>query len=159
MTNLEHIMQDPELVKLCLAGKLAVKNGEPRNCTYIDGIDGISCKECDLNNRRNPDCNSARLEWLNAEYKPVPKLTDSEKCFVNLLKEDNKYIARNGSGGLYLFTDVPKRHIYSCGVFWDDDTQDALCISDFFNDMFNFITAEDEEPTSIEWLRTLEVEE
>ena len=88
------------------------------------------------------------------EKKPKIKLTDSEKCFVNLLKEDYKYIARNGSGKLFLFENVPKKFNYSGSVFWEDDT-DALCISDFFNDMFNFITAEDKEPTSIEYLKTL----
>lgn len=160
MTNLEHIMQDPELVKKLIMGKLAVKKGAVCNCVplILNGklISGVTCDTCDFNNLDN-DCSAYRQNYLEAEYKPVPKLTKREKAFLDaLIPNKYTYFARNYSGGLFLYDNKPRK---SHSAWVGNSIAGSGAINKYvFGDIFPFITWDDKEPVSIEWLRTLDVE-
>lgn len=159
MTNFEHIMENPELVNTLLECGLAVKNGKALNCVTMNNngeiIKGCPCRECDFVSNKEFCCNERR-KWLNAEYKPVPKLTKMEKAFLDAITTKVLYIARDKGGRLYVYDDKPIKLNDCC---YSIELAIIFINEDVFGKLFQFIKWDDPEPTSIEWLRTLDVEE
>ena len=78
------------------------------------------------------------------ELKPKAKLTEDEKIILRNVPKEYKWIARNLSGMVYIFTERPEKGQaiwYGCG----------RPMIPFYH-LFNFIKWEDEEPYSIEEL-------
>lgn len=62
MTNFEKFYEEiKELYNTYFDAELAVKNGRPVNCHFIE------CKECDLFSEDDPRCDIKTLEWLSAK--------------------------------------------------------------------------------------------
>lgn len=106
---------------------------------------GRRCSECGMSKERS-NCTVARLKWLLSEYKEPVKLTELEHGILEYLLEKRQYrfVVRERNDCLYIYKSNPKKEVdgwqslsMSCG----------LCP---FNGLFEFVTWEDSEPTSIE---------
>ena len=107
---------------------------------------GIFCDECILYLKYK-----GWKKWANAEYVEPKVFTDAEKAIIKSCK-NIKYVARDGSGDLYFYTNKPK--FYTNGSFWSCDNGFLLArgamAQILTNEPFNAIKVEDEEPTSRE---------
>ena len=87
------------------------------------------------------------LNWMLEEHKEPIKLTLHEKCILESLPNDYKYIARDNGGELYIYKHEPVKHQNS----WILQTvHDRDCELQLFNHLFKFIKWEDDEPYKIE---------
>ena len=84
-------------------------------------------------------------KWERVELEePKPRLDDWEKeTCKRLLAKGYKWIARDSCTCLFAYSLKPDKR----GSHWDDDNDSVIVF-----DGFDFITWEDKEPTSIEWL-------
>ena len=78
------------------------------------------------------------------ERKETPQLTENEKAILRNVPKKYKYIARDKSGLIFLFSKKPSKCDYSW-IGYND-------IAFPFSHLFQFIKWEDEEPYSIEEL-------
>ena len=128
-----------EIVELAKVGKIAVdkKTKKPVRCIYFP------CEQCLFCD----DCIGLRTEWFDSEYvapKPKIQLTKFEHEYLKrVLELGLKYIARDKTGGTYVFKGKPYKF---CNV-WDISGFD--CERIIFNYLFEFVTWEDEEPYNI----------
>lgn len=112
----------------------------------IIGCASLRCGKCIFTN-----CFVDRLDWLYSEYEPLkPKLTAREKDFLDGTSCGG-YIARDGSGALYMYAYYPEKKINGT---WDSDVFIRLNA-----ELFPFIRWEDEEPWSLLDLENLKVKE
>ena len=92
-------------------------------------------------------CSNIKVKWLLSEYKEPIKLSRLEHELLKFIdNEGYKYIARDNCGGvLFRYPKKPTKNIY------DEWGKGGIC-SDLrmFNDLFQFVKWEDEEPTAIE---------
>ena len=130
------------------------------NCGDCDGAlcdcVKVGCKCCIFD--EYDDCTKARMKWLVSEYKEKPVLTKVERNILEWVrwvhKNHFKYIARDENGNLYVYVSKPSK--YECTWLGRDE----ICYLTIFNDLFNFVKWEDEEPASIkEVLENCEVVE
>lgn len=103
------------------------------------------CEDCffrDLGDH----CSNIKVKWLLSEYKEPIKLSRLEHELLKFIdNEGYKYIARDNCGGvLFRYPKKPTKNIYG---EWG---KGGIC-SDLrmFNDLFQFVKWEDEEPKSI----------
>ena len=89
------------------------------------------------------DYTCKELLW---ERKEEPKLTEDEKVILRNLPKGYKWIARDSSGMVYIYTQRPTK--LSC--IWSGNSFGGIVIP--FDYLFQFIKWEDEEPYSIEEL-------
>lgn len=108
------------------------------------------CDEClfDQKNRKvdEPSCNVAKLKWLVSENKEPIKLNRLEYEILKFIEFG--YIARDKDGNLFSFWYKPKKDndIWDCDVKKNQNYSHDLTS---FNELFEFIKWEDEEPTLI----------
>ncbi|MDO4746459.1 MAG: hypothetical protein Q4B18_07870 [Bacillota bacterium] len=154
-TNMERYRSEIEELVGDTEGSLdgfAVVDGKPKHC-----MDGTCCNTCDL--KKDGDCYTGFIKWLMSEYKPEPVLTAREKHFVEAI--NNGFIARDKNNNLCWYSVKPLRRI-DVPIWKNNRRSFSISISRteiFANDMFPFITWEDEEPWSIERLRELKVQD
>lgn len=101
----------------------------------------------------NEDGVYAELSYLlGKEITQAPKytLTEPEKHIVLAIDEDFKWIARSSYGNLFVYASKPTKQ----GAVW---LRNALGYSEFypFNHHFQFIQWSDEEPVSLDELRSI----
>lgn len=111
------------------------------------------CATCVFSLENNPNdglsnaCTIRKVKWLLSEYKEPIKLSRLEHELLKFIdNEGYKYIARDNCGGvLFRYPKKPTKNIYG---EWG---KGGIC-SDLrmFNDLFQFVKWEDEEPISIE---------
>lgn len=90
------------------------------------------------------DYTCQELLW---ERKEKPKLTDDEKAILSNIDKCYKYIARDESNRLYIYKEKP----YKNAIHWsDNDIDDDFLDFYMFDNLFQFIKWEDDEPYSIE---------
>lgn len=92
-------------------------------------------------------------DLLGFEITPLPKytLTDDEKAIVRCLSKDFKWIVRDKVYGLFLCTEKPFK-LSPQSIDWSSGGGDYRYITVFEN-VFNFIQWENEEPVSLDELR------
>lgn len=74
----------------------------------------------------------------------MKKFTNDEKIIAKNINKEYKWMARDKSGILYAYQDMPiKREIR----YWDSDN--FICISAMFRELFEQIKWEDDKPTRI----------
>lgn len=139
-TNMEHYRGEIEDVLKEKKGGFAIRNGK------IEVCQGKPCKECEF---RSLHCISGRMTWLMSEYKPEPVLTEREKHFVEFAQEG--WLARDEGDYLNYFHEEPCKDDEK---WLTGDWRMSLWMMQL-NDMFPFITWEDEEPWSVADLRKL----
>ena len=106
-------------------------------CGGLDIIYAMKCQgECCL------DC---KTNWLKSEHKEPIKLSDAERVILENVDKDYKWIARDESGILYIYTEKPEKR----SSYWNEEIENELKC---FNNLFQFITWNDNEPYNIEEL-------
>lgn len=103
------------------------------------------CDDCFFH-EKGDHCSNIKVKWLLSEYKEPIKLSRLEHELLKFIdNEGYKYIARDNCGGvLFRYPKKPTKNIYG---EWG---KGGIC-SDLrmFNDLFQFVKWEDEEPRSI----------
>lgn len=113
-----------------------------------------SCNKC-ICGCSSIDCFTTIKEWANSEYveKPKkPKISESDRRFLDYLPNNSKWMVRNGSEGLKVYACKPVK----VGKYWSAN-ECSLFITSSLNISFPMIKKEDEEPWLIEDLKKLEV--
>ena len=146
-TNMEHYRGEigriiEELPVLNV--KIAVVNGEPKPCYKVG-----ACKDCEF--KSEPICFLAFIDWLMSEYKPEPVLTAREKGFVECIGDG--WITRCEKGLLRWSEDEPEKQEEKGRWLIDFDFENVT----LGNNLFPFITWEDEEAWAVADLRKLKV--
>lgn len=106
---------------------------------------GLECKNC-IFDKNDCGCNFSRMKWLLSEYKEPIKLTKLEHGILEYLFKNKQYkfIVRERNGCLYIYKSNPKKEVDG----WQ--SLSMSCGLGPFNGLFEFVTWEDEEPTSIQ---------
>ena len=103
------------------------------------------CEDCFFHDLGD-HCSNIKVKWLLSEYKEPIKLSRLEHELLKFIdNEGYKYIARDNCGGvLFRYPKKPTKNIYG---EWG---KGGIC-SDLrmFNDLFQFVKWEDEEPKTI----------
>ena len=153
MRNKEKYMT--EIIDACLDGMtIAVKaDGKPCICQKT------SCKECIFYDRTNPYaclCRDKVRTWADSEYIERPVISKRDKAFLEYLREEYRFVARDENGKLFVYETRPKKE----EVSWDSFgliSEHYLPLNPTFNVDFPMIKWSDEEPWTIEDLKKLEV--
>lgn len=87
------------------------------------------------------------------------ELNEKEFQLLKILPKEFKYLARNQNGNLNAYTRKPRKRIEFCNTHWIEDDFDATKNLRIFNNLFEFIKFDDEEPYEIAKLLELEVKE
>ena len=140
MLNAEKF-KDEILAKVDKTERFAIKTDNQnvlRNC--ID----LECSEC-LFNEGTGLCYFERMKWLLSEYKEPIKLTRFEYEVLGYLFKNKQYrfIVRERNGYLYTYINKPRKY----NKAWQALT--CMRSMNLFDDLFQFIQWEDEEPTDI----------
>ena len=152
MKNKEKYMT--EIIDACLDGMtIAVKaDGKPCICQKM------SCKECIFYDGTNPYCRDRIRAWANSEYIERPVISKRDKAFLEYLREEYRFIARDENGKLFAYETQPKKE----EVCWDSFgliSERYLYLNYHFNIDFPMVQWSDSEPWLIEDLEKLEVVE
>lgn len=134
----------------CNGNKIAIvrQTGELRPCC------GISCREC-LFRVGTARCEEKTREWAESEYIEKPVISKKDKAFLEYIKEEFKYIARDdGTNQLFAWSAKPQRGLTINE--WLDASSDAIGLYGF-NLELPMVKWLDEEPWLIEDLKKLEV--
>ena len=111
----------------------------------------LECRNCRFSRLNNSNdeiilCSTRKVKWLLSEYKEPVKLSRFEYEILGHLFKNKQYkfIVRERNGYLYAYINKPRKY--------DKAWQALTCMRSMslFDDLFQFIQWEDEEPTSIE---------
>ena len=94
------------------------------------------------------DYTCKELIWERKEPKEKPKLTEDEKVILRNIDKEYKWIARDDDGLLCVYKEKPTKDDYDG---WNDSAFSFASLWAFDN-LFQFIKWEDDEPYSIEEL-------
>lgn len=75
-----------------------MKNKEQTNACY--GCFGAANGDCD-------ECDRTRRKWAESEYVEHPVISKKDKAFLEYLREEYKYIARDKNDILYAYKSEP----------------------------------------------------
>ena len=141
-----------EIVEIACDGHdIAVnKNtGKPESCKFLN------CNECLFSGHGNKSCNDVTRKWAESEYIEKPVVSKRDKTFLEYIKEEYKYIARDENGKLFAYKSK------SCKLerfgSWVDSGCGGLYLK--YNVDFPMVKWEDDKPWLIEDLKKLEVVE
>lgn len=133
----------------CSEERIAVDNqGEVVSCSGM-----ASCEDCKFYIR---NCETSIRKWLEEEYIEPTVISKRDRAFLEYIREDHKYIARNKSGNLFICETKPRKSV-TC---WNMDSlvrEGYLYSNRHFNVDFPMIKWGDKEPWKIEDLKKLKV--
>lgn len=153
MKNKEKYMT--EIIDAYLDGKtIAVKaDGKPCICQKT------RCEECIFYDRTNPYvclCKDKIRAWANSEYIERPVISKRDKAFLEYLREEYRFVARDENGELFVYGSKPcKDKSFKCWRTCGRSNSPSLRLN--YNVDFPMIKWSDEEPWGIENLEKLEV--
>lgn len=134
----------------CNGNRIAVvrSTGELRPCCKMP------CKEC-LFNTGTSSCREEIRKWAESEYVEPPVISKSDRTFLDYIRDEDKFIARDENGKLFTYMSKP----YKIESFssWTNTNYDGLYLK--CNVDFPMIKWGDDEPWLIEDLKKLEVVE
>lgn len=139
-----------EIVELaCDGNRIAVvrQTGEFRSCYETP------CRECLFHSSDKEQCRERTREWAESEYNEKTVINKRDSAFLEYLREERKYIARDEDGKLCVYSSKPvkkEKYWYLCSgrCSWLDFAFDVD---------FPMVKWEDSEPWLIEDLKKLEV--
>ena len=112
-----------------------------------------SCREC-LFNTGTSSCKDETRKWADSEYVERPVISKSDRTFLDYIRDEDKYIARDANGKLFTYKSKPCR----LGYFnsWGEE---GICAGLYLkcNVDFPMIKWGDDDPWLIEDLKKLEV--
>lgn len=138
-----------EIVELACNGRnvaVCKSTGKP-----IDCID-IVCSKCSF---AVGSCTESRKEWAESEYIEKPVISKRDRLFLDYIKNNFVYIARNENGKLFAYEAQPRKE----KTYWKCTCGNCLLLNRQLNIDFPMVKWEDEEPWIIEDLKKLEVVE
>lgn len=144
MTNREKFAK--EILDIaCNGDSIAmIESGHIVSCSRINCN---NCLFCDVN------CKEKVREWAESEYIEKSVISKKDMMFLDIIKEDCKYIARDENNELYVYNGKPiKLHDN-----WSGNACDLFCINSVLDVDFQMVKWLDEEPWLIEDLKKLEV--
>lgn len=112
----------------------------------IDGTTHI-CDEVSKDCNKFGNCVYCKSNWLKSEHKEQTKLSDAERVILENADEECKYIARDRSGMLYIYSEKPYKS--DCDWWIIKAGVKGKCL-DAFNHLFRVVKWEDTEPYNIE---------
>lgn len=138
-----------EIVEIICSGKYIAVNKEtgiPVVCNDFD------CDKCMF--RSENRCRSKLLkDWAESEYIEKPVIYKKDKAFLEFLREEYKYIARDKNDILCAYESEP----FKKGAYWYWGDGSYFRLNPHFNIDFPMIKWSDSEPWLIEDLKKLEV--
>lgn len=138
-----------EIVELACNGRnvaVCKSTGKP-----IDCID-IVCSKCSF---AVGSCTESRKEWAESEYIEKPVISKRDRLFLDYIKNNFVYIARNENGKLFAYEAQPRKE----KTYWKCTCGNCLLLNRQLNIDFPMVKWEDTEPWLIEDLKKLEVVE
>ena len=151
MKNFEKYEKEIKKIGIC---NIAYTNGELKLCR------DANCTDCIFNRGEGGDCNTFDItRWLYEEYqKPKIKIPLATKVILESLNDRWEWIAKDKDNCVVSFENKPTKGI----KIWNDKKMMGRTLSrlnyTFKNDLFDFLSWEDEEPTNIrELLENCEV--
>lgn len=108
--------------------------------------DGLNCEDCVFDEEEDCGCSFSRMKWMLSEYREPVKISKLEYGILEYLFKNKQYkfIVRERNDLLYIYKSNPKKEVDG----WQ--TLSMSCGLSLFNGLFEFVTWEDEKPTSIE---------
>lgn len=148
MTNREKFAE--ELLNIaCTGTKIAID----KRTMQVRRCEGFSCGRCLLN--EYDDCGAKLAEWAESEYVEPAKISKKDGAFLDYLKEEYKFIARDKNGMLFAYEAQPIK----LEKYWYLYNYGCLGLNRCLNVDFPMVKWEDNEPWKIEDLKKLEVVE
>lgn len=102
-------------------------------------------------------CCGALKKWAESEYIEKLLISKKDKVFLEYLKEEYKYMARDEEGYLFAYIDKPVKSSVLCG--WSSRKANCVSVNRYFDTGFPMVKMSDDEPWLIEDLKKLEVVE
>lgn len=118
----------------------------------IISCDHVPCSICLFYDKH--DCDKKRREWCESEYVEPPVISKSDRTFLDYIKEEFKYIARDEDGDLFAWSAKPKKGLILNEWLYTGSNTIGLYA---FNLDLPMVKWEDSEPWLIEDLKKLEV--
>lgn len=118
----------------------------------------LHCAKCLFNEMNRHACYDSRKEWADSEYVERPVISKSDRTFLDYIRDEDKYIARDENGDLFVYESHPRK----VGACWNSVSlihERYLYLNQHFNIDFPMIKWSDSEPWLIEDLKKLEVVE
>lgn len=116
----------------------------------------MECADCIFSMSKECSCTPTKVRWLYEEVKEIFPITIKEKHFLEFFK-GSSYIARNGSGQLFIYTQKPVQ-LNDCWFLdyteGENDNEFEIC-----PDFFEFITWESNKRWSVAELLKMPVKE
>lgn len=116
----------------------------------------LNCGKCLLNEMNHRACYNSRKEWADSEYVERPVISKSDRTFLDYIRDEDKYMARDANGKLFVYETRPKKEEVSW-VSFGLISEHYLPLNPIFNVDFPMIKWSDEEPWMIKDLKKLEV--
>lgn len=140
-----------EIIEIaCSGGSIAVT----KECMRIEPCGSTFCNKC-LFCANN--CKEKVREWAESEYIEQAKISKRDMAFLDYLREEYKFVARNEDGKLFAYSSKPyKDKNFKCWCVYDC-INNRLILN--YNVDFPMIKWEDSEPWKIEDLKKLQVVE
>ena len=148
-----------EIMEIACSGKCF---GMDKNTREIVPCDFIRCRDCVFNcesdGAEDIDCSETRREWAESEYVKKPVISKNDRAFLDYLREEYKFVARDKNGVLFVYSSKPYKDITSeCWCICDCSNSPSLFLN--YTVDFPMIKWSDSEPWLIEDLKKLEVVE
>lgn len=119
---------------------------------HIVSCNGVECNLCLFD---DGDCRKKTREWAESEYIEKPVISKRAKAFLEYLREEYKFVARDEDGKLFVYSSKP----YQDKNFklWLNGCCNGSSLRLNYNVEFPMVKWEDDEPWLIEDLKKLEV--
>lgn len=119
----------------------------------VDSCDCITCGNCLFDGKHG--CHSRRREWAESEYVELPVISKRDKAFLEYLREEYKYIARDKNDILCAY----ETESFKKGAYWYWGNGSYFRLNTHFDIDFPMVKWSDEKPWLIDDLKKLEVVE
>ena len=150
MKNKEKYMT--EIIDAYLDGKTIAVKADEKPCI----CQKTSCKECIFYDGTNPYCRDRIRAWANSEYIERPVISKRDKAFLEYLREEYRFIARDENGKLFIYSSKPcKGKSFKCWCTCGRSNSPSLHLN--YNVDLPMVQWSDSEPWLIEDLKKLEV--
>lgn len=139
-----------EIVELaCDGNRIAVvrQTGKFRSCYETP------CIECLFHSSDKEQCKERTREWAESEYIEKQVISKKDKAFLDFLMGKYKYIARDKTSYLYVYSAKPDKR----DVFWSRNSGEYFGFNNCIEIDFPMVKWSDSEPWLIEDLKKLEV--
>lgn len=124
-------------------------SGEIKRCNEV------SCNECLFHYVLHglDDCNKTKREWAESEYIEKSVISKRDRSFLDYIKNNFVYIARDENGGLFVYSEKPIKKV----CCYDNIGGVTGSVGFVFDIKLPMVKWEDPEPWLIEDLKKLEV--